>query len=363
MAVMQLSLTAVWKNGAAAPTGKYPLVPPGPALYVPRGEDFTISVLVVGQDGTPVNLTGGAVSFGLRVSDSTASPILIRAASGLTSIGACLLTFVAADTEGLAAGTNRWDLWWIESSGARHQVVLASNFVVLPVDTLSTEMPGSAQPIPPIITSSVDTVNTTGVTLASIDATRLTNGFPMFVRLAGAGATYPGAFFHIEINGNAGGLYTVDHVDVETALNLTNGQWVRNASGGAASAIAIDVDNYWTTQQVQPVEEVIDVPKYVNFDDEVGSAVANLICLLTAAAAVSGNTGTIRVRMGGTLGAADGTIIATGTFTNTSFAAVSITASSFAKPSGLQLIQVTVENSTSGQTTSVKGIRISLRSA
>lgn len=74
-------------------------------------------------------------------------------------------------------------------------------------------------------------------------------------------------------------------------------------------------------------------------------------------AKVTGGTGTIRVRRGGTIGAADGTLELTGTVTETSYTLKEFTAT-VAKPSGTQLVKVTMEHPTGGQTFRARSIAV-----
>jgi hypothetical protein len=72
---------------------------------------------------------------------------------------------------------------------------------------------------------------------------------------------------------------------------------------------------------------------------------------------VTGGTGTVRVRRGGTIDVADGTQELSGAVTETSYALKEFTAT-VAKPSGTQLVKVTMEHPTSGQTFRAKSIAV-----
>jgi len=79
---------------------------------------------------------------------------------------------------------------------------------------------------------------------------------------------------------------------------------------------------------------------------------ANVKCTLNALSRQSGGaTGTYRVRVGGTLGAADGAIVAQFSTTLAAYALppVQVVGSPFARPSGRQLVKLTAVSDTAGQ--------------
>ncbi len=350
-------IQAVYENGTVPPAGFVPLQTAPVPLQWPRGEDGSIVVSVVDQAGDPVNLTGASLALGVRTFPFDADPIFVRAGSVTDAAGGvAAFTLVAADTADLAPGHYRYDVWLV-LAGERHQIVPASDFQVLEADTLVSETAGAATAIPPA--GAVDTVDTTGATLAAVDSSNLTDGAIVWVR----GGAFGKSYWHIEINGNSGGQYPVDATHID-ALGLTDGQWVQTATGGTsagASAVAIDFDNFWETTTTQPNEEIIGVSKYIDFDEEFALSVGSLIPRLTGTAFVTGGIGTVKVRVGGTFGALNGTVRASGTLTATSEAVFTCTGASFAKPSGLQLVQITIQNDTAGQRTALDSPRVSLR--
>lgn len=107
-------------------------------------------------------------------------------------------------------------------------------------------------------------------------------------------------------------------------------------------------------------EDVIGQPVYFNFDDVTWASVG---VRLMAAIKVTGGTGTFNLRMGGTIGLADGSVIATGTATGTTYASANFAGAGFVNPAGEQLLQVTFKNGTVGQTSWIKGITIGLRAS
>jgi hypothetical protein len=207
---MQLTVTAVLGS-----TGNLSLIPIH-TLQWPRGSDGTLQILVVDETGAPVNLTGRSMVIGVRQNDSDPTPIFIRACT-LTSptTGIAQAAIAAADTDGLSKGPYRWDCWLTDTNG-RHQIVAASTFLVVESETRIADGPSPYTPISPLINGAVDTVNSTGQTLVSVDASLMTDGYLLWCRQFKC-------FFHIEV-GNA---YPVDNVNVATALNLSGGQWVR----------------------------------------------------------------------------------------------------------------------------------------
>lgn len=130
------------------------------------------------------------------------------------------------------------------------------------------------------------------------------------------------------------------------------------SSGSSAEMMTI-AGEYGSTDTVGE-EDVVGQPVFVDFDDVTW---ANVVARLMGAARVTGGTGTFSLRMGGTLGAANGSVVATGTTTSSSYAPVNFTGSPFVNPTGVQLLQVTFNNGTVGQTSWIKGISIGLRSA
>lgn len=111
-------------------------------------------------------------------------------------------------------------------------------------------------------------------------------------------------------------------------------------------------------------EQIIDGGEFAWDFDLIGPlAQANLFGRLAAIASVSGGNGTLRVRAGGTLGVADGAVlIALSGITGTSETLLS-TPLTVARPSGVQLVKVTAQNSDGGQTTTVRGLTYAARSA
>lgn len=107
-------------------------------------------------------------------------------------------------------------------------------------------------------------------------------------------------------------------------------------------------------------EDVVTQPLYFDFDDVSWATVA---CRLMGAAKVTAGTGTLRVRLGGTIGMSDGTLIAQGTVTSSSYSTIGALGTSFVNPGGEKLIQVTIANDTNGATSYFNGITIGLRRA
>ncbi len=146
--------------------------------------------------------------------------------------------------------------------------------------------------------------------------------------------------------------------DVEWRSDLATTNVVTNASGSDVALISISGE--WTSTDTVGEEDVVGQFGYFDFDDVTWT---NATARLMAAAKVSGGTGTFNVRMGGTLGAADGTVVATGTVAGTSYAAVNFAGAAFVNPTGEQLIQLTFSNGTVGQSSYIKGISIGLKSS
>lgn len=315
--------------------------PPVHTLSIPRGSHWQIELLVTDEEGTPINLTGRAVAIGVKAASGGAS--LVERAAVLTDPlnGICTVYGTPTDTESLSVTTYRWD-GWVDDDDGRHQIVKASNFVVLEAILLPDEDPSPATPLAPMINGFVADLDA----LALVEASRLGPGFELWV-------VSEGAYYQVRVD--------EDFDDAVPALNLDGGQWIPVAAGGTDSVV-VEVPGEWTQLcETANAEEVIDDPRRVDFDNELSASVQELVATLLAYAKVTTGTGRIRVRRAGTLGAADGTVIADGTLTGTSYAAIAPTAAAFARPSGIQVLQVTVSNNTVGAVTSLKGIRLGLR--
>jgi hypothetical protein len=75
---------------------------------------------------------------------------------------------------------------------------------------------------------------------------------------------------------------------------------------------------------------------------------------------VTSGTGTFRLRYGGTPDNADGTVLATMTTTSATYANASATAS-FSNPTGLQIVKVTAQNTTSLQDARIRAVVVTFR--
>lgn len=326
--------------------------PPVVSISWARGSDGEVEIVVTDGSGEPVDLTGRTVAFGIRAADTSTSLLLGRAAV-LTDAPAGVATVYlnAADTANLATGRYRYDVW-LEDETGRHQIIKASPFVVIEAVLRVGDVPGAETPLAPMILGAVDTVNTTGRKLSAVDASRLDDGFLVYV-------IEKDAYYQVRIGLDL----AVDHDTVETALGLADGQWKRfevaATGGGGATILTRELVGDWTSGVGDPETVFPGSAKWVNLDR---IDAAQLLATYSPTAKVSGGTGTLRVRLGGTRGLADGTVIATGTVTGTSYAGVEIDGAAFANPGGLTLVQVTFE-CTAGQTISVIDGAIEIRSS
>jgi hypothetical protein len=125
----------------------------------------------------------------------------------------------------------------------------------------------------------------------------------------------------------------------------------RTPGGGDAVIATLDADPEKT---VTGTSEQVLFEWNVNFDDLAG---ANLVATLSGLVkADSGSTGNFNLRVGGTIGAADGTVRASFSTSNATFIQKSSTGSSFAKPSGQTLVKVTAVDSAAGQVAHLRGV-------
>jgi hypothetical protein len=176
-------------------------------IRVPRGETLEVELDVVDADGAPYSLAGVAIVIGVGVLSRSAVNIDEAAGKAVAAIS-------SAETFAMGKGSFKWDAWAALTDGSRVQISYPDLFVVLDGVTDISQIAGA--PISPFLGTSVGNV----AELAIVDASRLGPGFVKYVVDAGGGV---GAFFHIEV----GKSLAVDHVTVEAALNLSDGQWVR----------------------------------------------------------------------------------------------------------------------------------------
>lgn len=96
-----------------------------------------------------------------------------------------------------------------------------------------------------------------------------------------------------------------------------------------------------------------------NFDD-LPSIATQMAARLSAIASVTGGSGTIRVRVGGGVGLADGTVILTSAaITSTSDVGLDVTPATVTKPTAGQLVKITGQNA-AGQRTTLDGPHVIL---
>lgn len=327
-----LQISGILSNGVAPLGGARPLFPFAQPVLWTRGEDGSITVVVKDPSGALSNLTDCALFFHLK-RRGEADPFITRLAI-LTdpASGEATFYFVSEDTFNEAAGSFMSCDVWLHDDAGKHQIVLSSQFVLRESEASCDEDPSDPVLISPITNGVVDTVTA----LALVDASDLTDWFTMAVRDSGGGV---GAYWHVEI----GQSYSIDSNHI-AAFNLPGGQWVRGLGASGEPVLSRGLTNgEWISSTVDGSEDVMPRPVYMDFG-RFSLAVMQVICQLQAAVKVSGGTATIRVRLGGTKGAADGTIIATGTVTGSVYVAAEMTAAAFTKPSGQQLIQVTFQN-------------------
>ncbi len=113
-----------------------------------------------------------------------------------------------------------------------------------------------------------------------------------------------------------------------------------------------------TAEQLSPNHELV-----WNFDDGAVPWMATLFARLAALARVSGGTGTIRARWGGSAGVPDGTpLLEVGPVTATAYALVSV-AATVVRPTGTQLVKVTLQNDTAGQRTYLRALSLRARAS
>jgi len=104
------------------------------------------------QDGTPVVLTGGILRLAIReVTNVTSAAALVRDAT-LTNEAQGLAVFQldSGDTAAFVEGRRYfYDVWWLDASGRRYQVVPHSEWVAAPVVLETGDQPTLGPSLPP----------------------------------------------------------------------------------------------------------------------------------------------------------------------------------------------------------------------
>jgi hypothetical protein len=135
--------------------------------------------------------------------------------------------------------------------------------------------------------------------------------------------------------------------------------------GGLADSVAFSqIESEGQKYVIGMTEEVV-AEGSINFD-LLSSVITDLLCHLTALTKQSGGaTGTYRVRIGGTIGAADGTIVNVLDTTNAAYTLPPDTAVdvAFTRPTGTQLVKLTARSSAAGTRASIRGYEIMFVSA
>lgn len=191
--------------------------PPATSLRLVRGEDSNIEIHFQNPDGSPYNLAGCAVSIGVAADFAHPSSVFARNATITNAaLGIAIATLTSAELYATALGTYRWDAWVVTAGGSKVQGCAPANLYVRETDTDTTALPGSSAPVSPFIGGGVDTLSTTGTTLAAVDASKLTRGFCVYVDAEDS-------YYRLVV----GKTLDVDGYQCLTALNLSGGQWRR----------------------------------------------------------------------------------------------------------------------------------------
>jgi hypothetical protein len=148
---MQVTLTGVLVDGAVPVGTIEPSVPTVQPISWPAGEDGTITLEVVGSDGQPINLTGGAVYLAVRrhaydedvefnrlgelaPQVDTDGPDMDPDTEGdnvTGTPGVATFTIHAADTQDLAVAPHVFDVQYVDADSNRAQLVPVSDFRIL----------------------------------------------------------------------------------------------------------------------------------------------------------------------------------------------------------------------------------------
>lgn len=98
---------------------------------ITQGDDATVSLLVLDENGNPVDLTGYALTGRFRSTTGTAVVENI-AASSPAQMGEAIMTIVAADSTNFQPGTRvDWELQ-MAKSGANKNVIVTRGVTIHP---------------------------------------------------------------------------------------------------------------------------------------------------------------------------------------------------------------------------------------
>lgn len=138
---MLIGITGVLRDGTL-PAGTIPQRVPFPQLLeVPRGEDVTIKLTVIGQDGQPIDITAGVIKFGLRRYRGDEVPLFTVTAT-LTgpTVGLADIVVPSANTLVLSERfAYLWDIQWTDGGNLRQQLVPVSRYLVEGIVVRPTE--------------------------------------------------------------------------------------------------------------------------------------------------------------------------------------------------------------------------------
>jgi len=121
-----------------------------------------------------------------------------------------------------------------------------------------------------------------------------------------------------------------------------------SGGGGGAQTVQPDLDGLYSSDVAA---ETLLKQVLADFSGITGTTAA--VAFSSYVRAMGGATGTFRLRVGGTDGVADGTLVATLTVTSTSYQMVTGTGS-VAKPVGLALVKLTAQTSVTGLDAQIK---------
>ena len=151
--MLVLDVIGVLEDGSLPRDPSVPLNPRRP-LQVPLASSLTINARILKPNGSPVNLTGGSLTFTLKKKFSDQQPIVSRLGT-LTAAAAGQASFqlVPVETKDLTPGHFVWDVWFTDSAGNRNAVIPTSPFVLEPAVTLPGQLANVPffPPPPPVV--------------------------------------------------------------------------------------------------------------------------------------------------------------------------------------------------------------------
>lgn len=248
---MIASITAVRRDGSSPPPGRDPYVPTVQPIDWPLGEDGSIVLNFIGSDGNAEPITGAFVLTVRRRPGLDEDAVIVRPATILNAGGgpaSASFPLMGGDTSEETWATYSYDVFYVDSSGLREQVVPVSPFKIRDVVGFAGEAPTVPGGEPPEAPPSPGVLAlTSGASRAVVgqneqwvDETTfhfgLVDGPSIFCTLAGLTEQTGGAegTYRVRIGGTPG---VADGTEV-LVMNTTHANFVTPPDAAASSGFA-----------------------------------------------------------------------------------------------------------------------------